>query len=79
MPLVPDSFFPLEQHITVHHGNETADVSKDRARLTVLVSCLPGLQADTVIVGRMPLLKYLAKFGKRSKILNNEDIQNICS
>lgn len=79
MPLVPDSFFLLEQHVTVHHGNETADVSKDRARFSVLVSCLPGLQADTVIVGRKPLLKYLAKFGKRSKILNNDNIPNICS
>jgi len=76
---VPDLFFLLEQHVTVHHGNETAGVSKYRARFTVLVSCLPGLQIDIITVVRKPLLKYFTKLGKISKILNSDHIQNIYS
>lgn len=36
MSPVPDLFFLSELHVTVHHGNETADVSKYRGRAIVL-------------------------------------------
>lgn len=69
MSPVPDLFFLLEQHVTLHHGNETADVSKYRARFTVLVSCLPGLQTCIITI--------VAKSHFYNTLQNWEDINSL--